>query len=225
MTEFIIGRKGNQPFTISENCYHVSNEHARIIIDDGGKWWIEDLNSTNGTYVQDEENGVFIRVESKCIGEFQRISLGGTKVGCFSFLAHHVLEAYSNSASEDSDNYCKEFMHVIELHKGLTEKKEALERKQKRKSRLKMIPPLLIPLIGLPLYFLGKNDARIAITYVIAQLGALIPPMIDIFSKEKKQLTLLKTYISRVCLCPHCGIVLSDLDFQRESCSRCKAHA
>ena len=73
MPEFIIGRQGTQPFPISDAYYHVSTRHALITIDEQGQWWIEDLNSTNGTYIQDSTTGEFVRVQKKRIHEYQRI--------------------------------------------------------------------------------------------------------------------------------------------------------
>ena len=47
----IIGKEGEQKFPIKNAG--VSRHHARISIV-GGKWLLEDLNSTNGTFVNDE---------------------------------------------------------------------------------------------------------------------------------------------------------------------------
>ena len=47
----IIGKEGEQKFPIKNAG--VSRHHARISLV-GGKWLLEDLNSTNGTFVNDE---------------------------------------------------------------------------------------------------------------------------------------------------------------------------
>ena len=54
----IIGKEGNQPFVITSAG--VSRKHAQITIDHE-TWFIEDLNSTNGTFVQNED-GDYIRI-------------------------------------------------------------------------------------------------------------------------------------------------------------------
>ena len=59
MKQFILGTEGNQPFEIKQTG--VSHQHARVTIDDNGVWTLEDLNSTNGTFVRDE-NGDMRRV-------------------------------------------------------------------------------------------------------------------------------------------------------------------
>lgn len=49
---FAIGRAPDNNVVIPEDPY-CSGHHARIFWDQGG-WWIEDLNSSNGTTVNDE---------------------------------------------------------------------------------------------------------------------------------------------------------------------------
>jgi len=52
METIILGRKGDQPFAITADG--VSSQHAKITID-GDKWTLEDLHSTNGTFIRDEK--------------------------------------------------------------------------------------------------------------------------------------------------------------------------
>jgi pSer/pThr/pTyr-binding forkhead associated (FHA) protein len=49
--EVIVGRDPNNKIYISDET--VSAQHCRIYISDQ-QWWINDLNSTNGTYLNDE---------------------------------------------------------------------------------------------------------------------------------------------------------------------------
>ena len=44
----LIGRAASSTIVLPER--HVSSRHARLL-PDGGAWWVEDLDSTNGTYV------------------------------------------------------------------------------------------------------------------------------------------------------------------------------
>ena len=52
MLEVIIGKEGTQRFAI--NGSRVSRQHAKITVTDSGQWILEDLNSTNGTYIINE---------------------------------------------------------------------------------------------------------------------------------------------------------------------------
>ena len=49
MQEVIIGKEGTQKFPINNS--RVSRQHAKITVSDSGQWTLEDLNSTNGTYI------------------------------------------------------------------------------------------------------------------------------------------------------------------------------
>lgn len=49
MTSIIIGRKGQQPYPITENT--VSGKHCRLDDLGNGRWRLTDLGSTNGTFV------------------------------------------------------------------------------------------------------------------------------------------------------------------------------
>ncbi len=49
--QYIVGRDSEAGFVVSRSS--VSRQHARLYIDDSGAWWVEDLNSTNGTFVNE----------------------------------------------------------------------------------------------------------------------------------------------------------------------------
>lgn len=49
--QYIVGRDSEAAFVVSRSS--VSRQHARVYVDDDGAWWVEDLNSTNGTFVNE----------------------------------------------------------------------------------------------------------------------------------------------------------------------------
>jgi two-component system cell cycle response regulator len=49
--QYIVGRDNDAGFVVSRSS--VSRQHARLYIDDDAGWWVEDLNSTNGTFVNE----------------------------------------------------------------------------------------------------------------------------------------------------------------------------
>jgi two-component system cell cycle response regulator len=49
--QYIVGRDSEAGFVVSRSS--VSRQHARLYRDDNGAWWVEDLNSTNGTFVNE----------------------------------------------------------------------------------------------------------------------------------------------------------------------------
>ena len=50
-SQYVVGRDNEAGFVVSRSS--VSRQHARLYIDDDGGWWVEDLNSTNGTFVNE----------------------------------------------------------------------------------------------------------------------------------------------------------------------------
>ena len=50
-SQYIVGRDSEAGFVVSRSS--VSRQHARLFADDGGSWFVEDMNSTNGTFVNE----------------------------------------------------------------------------------------------------------------------------------------------------------------------------
>ena len=132
MKEFIIGKEGTQKFLIPLTKTRVSRQHARITIDDNGVWTLEDLNSTNGTFIIDDE-GELRQIRRMVIGEFTRIVLADQTQMGFSFIAHHVIE-------DDPNDYRAEFRHVLEIHQKALLDKAAMDLRLKRRGYIKYVP-------------------------------------------------------------------------------------
>lgn len=101
MTKIIIGKQGDQKFPIKNAG--VSRQHASITIE-GGHWILEDLDSTNGTFVRDD-NGLYQRVSRVEIKEDTMVRLGDESSNGYAFMAHHVVE-------DDPENYAYEFARL-----------------------------------------------------------------------------------------------------------------
>ncbi len=67
-TEIIIGRSSASPLKVPEDRVAVSGKHIKITVSDNGDWKLEDLQSSNGTFVRNE-NFEFERVYSRRIQE------------------------------------------------------------------------------------------------------------------------------------------------------------
>ena len=50
-TTYVVGRDSEAGLVVSRSS--VSRQHARLFTDEHGAWWVEDLNSTNGTFVNE----------------------------------------------------------------------------------------------------------------------------------------------------------------------------
>lgn len=65
---YIVGREPTTNIPINRNL--VSRQHARLSVDDEGLWWVQDLESTNGTFVNEE------RVVSRQIADGDLVRFG-----------------------------------------------------------------------------------------------------------------------------------------------------
>lgn len=97
--ELIVGRSQSSSIKIPAAKDAVSGQHVRITINDNGIWKLEDLKSSNGTYVRDE-NGEFHRVYNKQIHESDIIRLGNGGANSFIFTARRILALDDSYAYE-----------------------------------------------------------------------------------------------------------------------------
>lgn len=206
--QIIIGKNGEQKFPITNAG--VSRHHARITITDNG-WLLEDLNSTNGTYVRDE-NGNFERVLSKRIHEDTVIRLGDSSINGYTFWAHHVLE-------ENPNDYGYEFTRISEFHKNLSEEKRYWVRRCQRKIRnTRILVTLSGPLLFLTLASIFKiNMGYIIVACITGALQQLVPQKINTDQIDNK--------IKSMLVCPRCGRPLSEYEIKSQQCMACKSHS
>jgi diguanylate cyclase (GGDEF)-like protein len=93
--EYIVGRDSEAGFVVSRSS--VSRQHARLFCDDAGNWWVEDLSSTNGTFVNE------VRIRAQQLNDADQVRFGDA---IYKFLwgsniesAYH--EAIHNMAIQD----------------------------------------------------------------------------------------------------------------------------
>lgn len=84
--EYYIGKLHPETIKIPEKHNAVSREHARITIQDNGEWILEDLGSTNGTYIV-EPGGKLMKISRLRITPSTKIQLGPPTVNGFQFPA------------------------------------------------------------------------------------------------------------------------------------------
>lgn len=215
MPEIIIGKEGEQKFPIKGS--RVSRKHAKLTVTDAGGWYLEDMNSTNGTYIIND-NDELVEIKKVRISEFTRIVLGDqTAMGC-TFFAHHVME-------EDPDDYRAEFRYVMGIHEKALEEKRIVDEKVKKKGMLKFMPSILSGCIGLLLTCFLPPAQKVygisATTLVTALLTAFINHSIGNDDKLKN----FSSKYSQKLVCPHCGKLLTEMEFRNQMCASCKAHA
>jgi len=86
-TQYIVGRDAEAGFVVSRSS--VSRQHARLFIDDDSNWWVEDLNSTNGTFVNEN------RIRSQQLSDSDQVRFGDA---IYKFLSGSNIESAYHEA-------------------------------------------------------------------------------------------------------------------------------
>ena len=85
--QYIVGRDSEAGFVVSRSS--VSRQHARLYMDDGGTWWVEDLNSTNGTFVNEA------RIKNQSLSDSDQVRFGDA---IYKFLSGSNIESAYHEA-------------------------------------------------------------------------------------------------------------------------------
>ncbi len=215
--EYIIGRVAESAVTVPAEKVGVSGRHAKIIVCDNGQWEIEDLSSSNGTFVKDRD-GNFQRVFKKVISENTVIRLGQEGHSSFVFIAHRALA--------DEDSYAYEFRQLKKLLKYQLADEEAMEKKNSRNMKIvKFASPLAMALCIGAQYVVPalKNDPGLNL-WISRGAMAAAPVIIGFFfGIDTRSVKALKQRRLKNLTCPKCGYPVSEFDIQNMQCSRCKA--
>ena len=209
MPTFNLGLQFADPIEIGVDHLSVSHHHAKITIE-GDNWVLEDLNSRNGTYV--EENGKFRRCDRISIKPETWVRLGAEGKQGYYFKARRVL--YPN-------DYRLDFNELKEKYQELQETKNKLEALRKYRNLVN----LLLIVIGLCLSFnpwipfFSQNPFGIRLCFI---LPSIFSPMIQDKLSEKLQNKLKNIQNSLVC--PKCRRSLNKDDIEYRAHLYCGAY-
>lgn len=87
IAQYIVGRDSEAGFVVSRSS--VSRQHARLYRDDAGAWWVEDLNSTNGTFVNEN------RIKQQQLSDADQVRFGDA---IYKFLSGSNIESAYHEA-------------------------------------------------------------------------------------------------------------------------------
>lgn len=211
MKTIILGRKGNQPFLINQDG--VSNEHAKIEIDDNGHWWLEDLGSTNGTSIRDD-NG-----EMDSLGEKERVQISEMSFVCLgpcnskgcNFFAKQVLTP---------GNFKEEFEFLNDKNDEFNYRIEKIDKIAWRLNLLKYIlPPILVALS----FLIWKQQTPDF--WIMRMFCSAIPTgLIHLMYNPKKEKKRIEAEQKKFFFCPNpqCSHILKSFEIEDFKCNRCK---
>lgn len=229
--EVIVGRKGNQPFIITEKS--VSSEHVKIILQENGKVLLEDLDSTNGTFI----NG--IRVVKKIIDMNTVVQLGKTftfKVRDaipnpekFISMPNNAYQTYIHGNADEIDvDIYRKFALLENVWIKYQKEKIALQKGAASKNFLRVLPMALLGGIG---YLLSCIPELSGIRFTITLIGLCIGGIITFISYKSstslpEQMEKLNQKFQIDYVCPKCKQFLGFLPFEnlknRGCCTSCK---
>lgn len=214
MKTIVLGREGDQPFPIKAEINGVSRRHAQITINDNGDWYLEDLGSSNGTFIRDEKTGEIVPVlGKKRITPMTFIFLGpdNSRGCCF----------FAKQADKYGD-FTEEHEYLISKEELMDEKTDRLESDIKK---IRIIGPISILITvflitGIPTINNLLGDYAMQIRIALSSMSGLVTALYDGTAKKRQ----LQEELERWHYCPNpcCSNKLTSKEIRDMRCSKCK---
>jgi len=180
----------------------VSRYHVNLVRDGKGNLFIEDLNSTNGTFV----NGT--RVIKKKISSTDNVKLG------------IQFQLNITEALKFDNDYCDEFASLKTVYNDYIKEKIRIQSSNQFKTRLfQSLPFAVLGVAGLVISFFSKGKGNNGII-VISGILAVCAPTIGIYfgarqsAKIPEQLQNLTNKFKIDYVCPKCGAFLGEVPWE-----------
>lgn len=193
-----IGKADDNDFVVNEP--HVSRHHARLVHEDAEYWLLEDMGSTNGTYV----NGT--QVAKKRVNLHDVIKLGDN----YTLNISEVLK-YNN-------DYSEEFALLKQIYDNYVQEKVKIQSSNQFKIRLFQSLPFALPgIIGVVIGFLGKGSPEL---FGLSLFITIFAPTVGIYLGAKqsaKTPQLLQDIANQFKIdyvCPKCGTFLGEIPWE-----------
>lgn len=232
--EIIVGRKGNQPFTITDKT--VSGKHLKLSTMPDGNIHVEDLCSSNGTFIDG------LRIKEKVVSRNTIVQMGPS----YTFRISDVIpEVASSGRSASGSNmggqpqrpqqptYDPEFIRKFEKLEAVWTKyqqdKIDLQKSNASKGFLRMMPMFVLGGIGYMVSCIPElADYRTAITFAGLGIGIIITWIsYQSATSLPEQMEKLNQQFQIDYVCPKCKQFLGFVPFEgvrnRKQCPSCKS--
>lgn len=208
-----IGKANDNEYVVNDPS--VSRHHAQLTYEKEGHWILEDLGSTNGTFVNE------IQIARKQVTSKDVIKLGDSYV----LNLAEVLKA--------NNDYSEEFAALKQVYDNYIQAKIKIQSSNQFKTRLLQSLPFALPgIIGVLIGFSGKGSPAL---FAISLFITICAPTVGIYwgakqsAKIPKLLQDLTNQFKIDYVCPKCGTFLGEIPWEslrnRKHCpvSSCKA--
>ena len=208
-----IGKANDNEYVVNDPS--VSRHHAQLTYEEEGHWILEDLGSTNGTFVNE------IQIARKQVTSKDVIKLGDSYV----LNLAEVLKA--------NNDYSEEFAALKQVYDNYIQAKIKIQSSNQFKTRLLQSLPFALPgIIGVLIGFSGKGSPAL---FAISLFITICAPTVGIYwgakqsAKIPKLLQDLTNQFKIDYVCPKCGTFLGEIPWEslrnRKHCpvSSCKA--
>ena len=196
--KIMIGKAADNDF-VADHA-EVSRHHACLVREDDGGYTLEDLGSTNGTFVND------VQIVRKRIAAGDRIRLGDS----YEIKLKDLLNA--------ANDYSEEFAALKPIYDNYIREKIRIQSSNQFKTRLFQALPFAIPgIIGVLIGFAGKGSAT---WFAVSLLITVCAPIIGIYfgakqsAKIPEQLQELTNRFKIDYVCPKCGTFLGEIPWE-----------
>lgn len=208
-----IGKAADNDFVVDDAS--VSRHHARLTKDSDGCLFLEDLGSTNGTFVDG------CQIMKKRVVLTSEIRLGN----------HYVLSL--SEVLKSNNDYSEEFAKLEQVYARYVQEKVKIQSSNQFKARLfQSLPFVLLALLGVGLSVWGKQGPEwkafsLLITACASAVGIYIGAKQA--AHTPKQLQALANQFKIDYVCPKCGTFLGEIPWEslrnRKHCfnQACKA--
>lgn len=221
--EIIVGRNGNQPFAITDR--KVSGKHLKVTTLGDGRIQIEDLDSTNGTFVEGQ------RIVKKIVTPDTIVILGGS----FQFRIKDVisLRQTNTAGGEIAEKKAQERIDISRLQHIYDEyetTKVSLQKKNAKKQFMRTLPGILSTLLfGLTFLFGDAASGLRPLVGFIMISGIGISSVMAYKGQQQlpEEMEALNKQFMIDYVCPKCKNFLGFLPYEsiknRGYCSFCKS--
>lgn len=213
-TTIILGKEGTQPFRITNNC--VSSKHAKITISDKGKWYLEDLGSTNGTFFRKETDSQLIRIGN---GQFEItpmtfICLGPDNIQGCRFYARQALK-------ENHGDYSEEYRLLGDIYDRYTNQLQKIETNTKL---IRWAGQGINAILLAVSFCISDNPNSQKSMYLILRCGIAATTFATMLYDGAASKKKLEEKRKRLCKCPNpaCNHILTPDEINDMRCQICK---